>query len=304
MKLFIRICLSLCAAALCATPANAQYWNPWSGWWGAGYYGSPAYAAPVYTSYYGSSSYGSPSYGCCGTATPAYAVSYGSYGSGCCASSCCDACGSGCASGSCAGTVPSGSLKPAQDPISDKKSPDYEDDTRSRRFDPDATTPSTPRVVDPLDPIDSRDRTDLFGRPKAGTEGAGSGSGSGTFEEDKTDPVLDRSLQKPPMADPLDGKTLDPVESSPGTPVDGKTFLEDTSKPANSASRGRDVVIARTGSLSEVIAPKRLASRSLPASQRSASAGKLANQSNNTKSDSPRPLRWISAPLADGHVQL
>ena len=309
MKLFIRICLSLCAAALFAAPANAQYRNPWSGWWGAGYYGSPAYAAPVYTSYYGSSSYGSPSYGCCGTATPAYAVSYGSYGSGCCATSCCDSCGSGCASGSCAsgscaGVAPAGSLKPAQDPISDKKTPDYENDTRSRRFNPDATTPGTQGADDPLDPVDSRDRTDLFGRPKAGTEGAGSGSGSGTFEEDKTDPVLDRSLQKPPMTDPLDGKTLDPVESNPGTSVDEKTFLEDTSKPANSASRGGDVVITRTGSLSEVIAPKRLASRSLPANQRSASGSRLADKSNNTKSDSPRPLRWISAPLADGHVQL
>lgn len=299
MKLFIRICLSLCAAALCSTPANAQYWNPWSGWWGAGYYGSPAYAAPVYTSYYGS-----PSYGCCGTATPAYAVSYGSCGSGCCGSACCDACGSGCASGSCAGTAPSGLLKPAQDPISDKKTPDYENDTRSRRFNPDATAPDTQGADDPLDPVDTRDRTDLFGRPKAGTEGAGSGSGSGTFEEDKTDPVLDRSLQKPPMTDPLDGKTLDPVDSNPGTPVDEKTFFEEPTKPDTSASRGRDAVIASTGSLSEVIAPKRLASRSLPASQRSASASRLADKSNNTKSDSPRPLRWISAPLADGHVQL
>ncbi|MBC7965637.1 MAG: hypothetical protein H7Z17_06885 [Fuerstia sp.] len=80
MKIFIRICLSLCAAALFATPANAQFYNPWSGWWGAGYYGSPAYTAPVYTSYYGSPSYtsfygsyssASPSYGCCGIAAPA-----------------------------------------------------------------------------------------------------------------------------------------------------------------------------------------------------------------------------------------
>ena len=311
MKLFIRISLSLCAAAMFATPANAQYW---SGWWGAGYYGSPAYAAPVYSSYYGSPSYtsfyrsyssGSPSYGCCGTAAPAYSVSYGSSGNGCCATPCCDPCGSGCASGSCAGISPSGSLKPAQDPISDKKSPDYEGDTRPRRFDPNAA----PGADDPLDPVDGGARKDLFGRPQEGTDGGtGSGSGAGTFEENKPDPALDpaldRTLQKPPMADPLDGKTLDPVESNPGTAVDETTFYEESSKPADRASVGRDAVIARTSSLSEVIAPKRLASRTLAASRRSAPGSKLADTSHNTKSDSPRPLRWISAPLADGHLQL
>jgi len=311
MKLFIRICLSLCAAALFATTANAQYWNPWNGWWGTGYYGSPAYAAPVYSSYYGSRSstsfygsanYGSSSWGCCGTASPAYAVSYGSSGNGCCATSCCDACGTGCASGSCAGVTPAGSLKPAQDPNFQKKATDYDDEIRSRTFNPDSTSPGTDDLIDP---VDSSVRKDLFGRPKEGTGGGtGSGSGAGTFEEDKTDPALDRTLQKPPMTDPQDGKTLDPVETEPGNPVDAKTFFEDSSKPADSASRGRDAIIARTGSLSEVIAPKRLASRSLPVSQRSASASRLAKKLDNTKSDSPRPLRWISAPLADGHVQL
>lgn len=317
MKLFIRICLSLCAAALFATPADAQYW---SGWWGAGYYGSPAYSAPVYTSYYGSSSstsfygsanYGSPSYGCCGTAAPAYAVSYGSCGNGCCVTSCCDACSSGCASGSCAsgscaGVTPAGSLKPAQDPNFQKKATDYDDETRSRRFEPDATSPVTPGTDEPLlEPVEPRDRTDMFGRPKTDIDsGTGSGSGAGTFEENKTDPALDRTLEKPAMPDPLDGKTLDPVDSEPGTPVDEKTFFKDSAKPDNSASRGRDLVLSRASSLSEVIASKRLASRSLPASQRSASASRLVQKSNSTKSDSARPLRWISAPLADGHVQL
>jgi len=196
-------------------------------------------------------------------------------------------------------------LKPAQDPISDKKSPDYDDEPRLRRFNPDSPSLGTPGADAPLDPVDSGDRQDLFGRPKEGTDGGiGSGSGAGTFEEDKTDPALDRTLQKPPMTDPQDGKPLDPVDIDPGKPVDEKAFYEDISKPGNSVSRGRDIVVARTSSLSEVIAPKRLASRSLPASQRSASAGRLADKSNNTKSDSPRPIRWISAPLADGHVQL
>ena len=311
MKLFIRISLSLCAAVLSAAPASACCL--FGGWWGAGYYGSPAYSAPSYSSYYGSPAYTSyygggydASSGCCGTAAPEYSMSYGSCGSGCCATNCCDTCGSGCASGSCgsgscAGTTPAGSLKPAQDPISDRKSPDYDDDSRSRRFNPDAASPRSPQADDPIDPVDARDRTDLFGRPKSGTDG---GSGSGTFEEDKSDPALDRSLRKPPTTDPLDEKTLDPVETDPGKPVDDKTFLDDTSEPDNSASLRRDSVIARTSSLSEVIAPKRLASRSLPASHRPASVSKLAGNSDNSKSDSPRPLRWISAPLAEGHVQL
>ncbi len=310
MKIFIRICLSLCAAALFATPANAQFYNPWSGWWGAGYYGSQAYYTPSYTSYYGSPSYtsfygssssGSPSYGCCGTAAPVYAVSYGS---GCCAPACCDPCcdpcGSGCASGSCVGSTPAGSLKPAQDPNFKEKANGY--DEEPRQF-----GPGTKGADEPLNPVDDPDRPDRFSRPKAGT-GGDSGSGSdtdpGMFNIDGVDPATERTNQKPPVTDPQDGTTPNPDETEPGKQVDEKTFYKDSTEPDNAASLRRESVIARTSSLSEVIAPKRLASRSLPASQRSASGSKLADKSHNTKSDSPRPLRWISAPLAEGHVQL
>jgi len=122
--------------------------------------------------------------------------------------------------------------------------------------------------------------------------------------DETPDPALERTNQKPPMTDPLDGKTLDPVEADPGMPVDEKTFFEDTSKPVDSASLRRESVIARTSSLSEVLAPKRLASRSLPVSQHSVSGSKLVDKSSKTISDSPRTLRWISAPPAVGHVQL
>ena len=122
---------------------------------------------------------------------------------------------------------------------------------------------------------------------------------------DGVDPETERTNQKPPMADPFEVNPVDPIDNSdPGKPVDQKTFFEDTNKPDNTATLRLESAIARTSSLSEVIAPKRLASRSLPASQRSASGSKLADKSHNTKSDSPRPLRWISAPLAEGHVQL
>ena len=315
MKLFIRIGLSLCAAVLSAAPASAYCLFPFGGWWGAGYYDSPAYSAPSYSSYYGSPSYTSyygggyssaaPSYGCCGTAAPDYSASYGSYGSGCCATSCCDPCGSGCASGSCAGSTPAGTLKPAQDPISDRKTPDYEGDTRPRRFNPDAVSPRTPETDEALD---NRDRTDQFRSPRSGTDtrsdsGTGSGTGPKMFD-DTVDPAQERTNQKPPMTDPLGEKTLDPVEVDPGKPIDEKTFFEDTSKPDNSASIRLESVIARTSSLSEVIVPKRLASRSLPASRYPVSNNQMADKSNNTQSDSPRPIRWISAPLAEGHAQL
>jgi hypothetical protein len=331
MKLMIRIALSVCIAALSAAPASACWLYPFGGWWGAGYYGSPAYSAPMYssyyapsytsyygspsyTSYYGSTSYASsygsfssPSYGCCGNSAPVYTASYGSYGGGCCDNSCCQSsCGSGCASNSCVGTTPAGTLKPAQDPISDRKTPDYEDND-SRRFVP----RSTPRNNDALDPVNEPDRLDPFVRP--GTEdgarpnpgtGAGSGRDPGGMFDDGIDPARERTNQKPPMSDPLNEEELDPIKPELGNPVDEKTFFDDTSTPDNTTYRGSNAVMARTSSLSEVIAPKRLASRSLPASLRPVSSSALADKSNNPKSDSPRPIRWISAPLADGHVQL
>jgi len=114
----------------------------------------------------------------------------------------------------------------------------------------------------------------------------------------------ERTNQKPPMDDPLNGEELDPIKPELGNPVDEKTFFEDASQPDNTTSRIPNAVIARTSSLSEVITPKRLASRSLPASHQPVSRSTLADKSNNPKSDSSRPIRWISAPIADGHVQL
>ncbi|MEZ6035027.1 MAG: hypothetical protein R3C17_18185 [Planctomycetaceae bacterium] len=318
MKFCIRIALSMCVAALLATPASACCLFPFGGWWGAGYYGSPAYTAPAYSSYYSAPSYTSfygafsaPSYGCCGTAAPAYSASYGSFGSydgGCCTNSCCQSsCGSGCASGSCGGTTPAGTLKPAQDPISDKKAPSYEDDPRSRRFVPESRSPRDPAADDPLDPVNEKDRYDRFERSRTresepanpGTDGT---RNPGMF--DTIDPQTERSNQKPEMPDVLEDLESEPADPGLGNEVDEKTFYEDKSNRDNTTSRSRDAVIARSSSLSEVIAPKRLASRSLPSGHRSAARSTLADKSSKTQSDAPRPVRWISAPLADGHVQL
>jgi hypothetical protein len=187
-------------------------------------------------------------------------------------------------------------LKPAQDPNFKEKAGGYDDETQQ-------FSPAKGGADDPLDPVDNPDPTDRFGRPKAGT-GSDPATDPPMFN-DGIDPATERTNRKPEVTDPLNGEPVDPIENAdPGKPVDEKTFFDDAAKPDNSAAVRRESVIARTGSLSEVIAPKRLASRSLPASPRSASGSKLAEKSNNTKSDSPRPLRWISAPLAEGHVQL
>jgi hypothetical protein len=189
-----------------------------------------------------------------------------------------------------------------------QKAPDYEDDTRSREFESDSNTRprDRSRVNDSLDTPAERDRIDQFENPRPGTNGrSDSGSEDGLFKEDKIDPVPDREiLRKPPMSEPLDEKDIDPVEPELGSPVDEKTFYEEKLNPDNTTSRPRDAVIARSSSLSEVIAPKRLASRSLPSGQRAAARSTLADKSSKTQSDAPRPVRWISAPLADGHVQL
>ena len=328
MKLMIRIALSICIAALSAAPASAGWWYPFDGWWGAGYYGSPAYSAPMYssnyapsytsyygspsyTSYYGSSSYtsnygsfSSPSYGCCGNSAPVYAASYGSYGGGCCDNSCCqsscgNSCGSGCASNSCVGTTPAGSLKPAQDPISDKKAPDDSYDP-PRNF-----QPRTRGTDDLLDPPKERDREDRFSRPPADDRdrpipGTDRGRDPDTFE---LDPPTERR-EKPPMEEPFDGEKLESIESDPGNPVDGKTFYHENAKPDNTTTGVFDDVMNGASYLSEVSASNILGSRSLPARLRPVSRSTLADKSNNPKSDSPRPLRWISAPLGYGNLQL
>lgn len=321
MKLFIKTCVSLCAVVAMTTPASACCWFPFGGWWGAGYNAAPAYSsnyAPSYTSYYGSPAYSSfygagsmmaPMSGCCGTAAPAYAASYGSYGAGCCTNSCCDSCGSGgCASGSCVGTEPVGSLKPATDPISNKSKPAYDDEPRTRTFPSDTDNPRPrSRDLDPgLDPLDDTNKKDMFDRPAGGT------GRTGVDTDTEKDPFpaddglnfgRDRDTQKPPMEDPLDGTTIDPVDENPATPKDDKTFIDGTTTPSET-SRGRDTVIARTSALSEVIAPKRLASRSLPSTSRSVSSSKVAGKVDSQKKVQQKSLRWISAPLPNGHASL
>ena len=319
MNLFVKTCVSLCAVVALATPASACCWFPFGGWWGAGYNPVPAYGsyyAPSYTSYYGSPAYSSfygagsamaPMSGCCGGVAQAYAVSYGSYGAGCCNNSCCDSCGSsGCASGSCVGTEPVGSLKPATDPNFNKPKTNYDDEPRTREFPSDSTRSRSRNLDSDLDPVDSLNRKDMFDRPDggAGQSPGASEADKDLFPEDDLDFGRDRNSQKPPMEDPLDGTTIDPIDENPGTPADNKTFLDNSDSNPSETSRPRQTVIARTSSLSEVIAPKRLASRSLPSTTQTVSNSKVASKTDGQKTGNPQPLRWISAPLPTGHVSL
>lgn len=156
--------------------------------------------------------------------------------------------------------------------------------------------------------MDDSNRKDMFDRPGADETGRNSGVGTETekdpFPVDDLNLGRDRDTQKPPMEDPLDGKAIEPVDGSPGTPTDDKTFI-DGDKPAPSAiSPRRNTVIARTSSLTEVIAPKRLASRSLPSTARIVSSDKVAGKIEGQKKENQKPLRWISAPQPIGHVSL
>lgn len=202
-------------------------------------------------------------------------------------------------------------MKPAQDPISEQKAPPYEEDLRSRRYNSETPAPRGRGTDEPANPPADREPPDSFNSPNSGTRGRfDSGTGSGRDSDmfdDTVNPGVERSNQKPPMPEVLEEKEIEPVEPvepDPGIQVDEKTFFDDLPKSDNTTFRGRDAVLARTSSLSEVIAPKRLASRSLPSTQRPVSHSALSDRSDNPKSESPRPLRWISAPLPEGHVQL
>ena len=202
-------------------------------------------------------------------------------------------------------------MKPAQDPISEQKAPDYERDAPPRRYVPETSTPGGRGTEELANPPKAPEPRDNFNAPNPDTRGrldsgTGSGRDSGFFEE-STVPPVERLNNKPAMPEMLEENEIEPVEADeadPGIPADGKTFLDDVPKSDNTTFRGRDAIVARTSSLSEVITPKRLASRSLPSIYRPVSQSTLADKSDNSKSESPRPLRWISAPLSDGHVQL
>jgi hypothetical protein len=274
MTRIFQLCIIAFGLVGSAGTADACCLWPFGGWWGAGYspmasygyggYGA-GYASPVYQSV---GYYPAASYGCCAT------------------TSCCDPCGS-CSSGSCGAstgtsTGTSDSLKPTSDPNFNKGTNEYDSDEslreqerrrRLREMDNSLDTP--PGAGNSTSPAD---------------DFAPMGS---SFDED---PQL---KNKPPMDDvngltPADPGTkpesnfLDPApDSGTGTDIDKSTRRDRGYRLVNESSR-----------MSEVLAPKRLASRSLPSqSKPTAFAG-------NAGGGHQAPVRWISAPAPEGQVRL
>lgn len=293
MKRLIATVLVVGFSVATSGSASACCLWPFGGWWGAGYggYYSAGYAPYVPPmGYYGA----------------AYAPS------DCCAPACCDPCGAGgCSSGSCAGTNPSGSLKPESDSNFEKGTKD------NNTYDEFDRSPSRRRQDDldnrPLDPADSQTRKlpvdqapvdDFRSRPMGGTA-----ADEPAFE---LDPADEQIKKKPPMDDPaLDIPPVDAAE--PASPMttpapstdDTDTFL-DLDKKANDSSKTEEPANAFqtfSSTFNEVVAPKRLASRSLPAT---GSQGKtsFAGKSSDDKSRANSSVRWISVPMPEGNVRL
>jgi len=311
MKRLFAAILTLVLAFSCMTSASACCLWPFGGWWGAGYgggyggYSGVSYApyVPPTAGYY-SAAYGSMSY----------------LGTDCCAPACCDPCEcgaggcgpGGCASGSCGGTVaPAGSLKPETDPNFDRSSKEkgtYDDDdqfdrdrlrTRDRELDRDLDPLPGARDIPPRtrtapvepDPIDDF-RSSPAGSGRRSSEPFGSGA--------------DEIKNKPPMDDPADDlPAVEPAPADDGLKLNDSTFFEaDDLRPNDQTRTDRPVSLTqRTSGLNEVIAPKRLASRSLPAAPARGKTS-FAGKTPEDKSGSKPPVRWISVPLPEGNVRL
>lgn len=296
MKRLIATVLTICAFLASSGSASACCLWPFGGWWGAGYGG---YQTAGYAPYVPQMGY--------------YSAGYAPMD--CCAPACCDPCGAGgCSSGSCVGTNPSGSLKPETDSNFEKGTKEnntYDEFDRAplRRRQNDLDQPLDPadsqarkRPVDP-DPVDPDPVDDFRSRPMGGT------AADDAFE---LDPAGDQIKNKPPMDDPaLD---IPPVDSAdPAAPMtdpapgtgDTDSFL-DLDKKANDSSKVEEPensLRTFSSTFNEVVTPKRLASRSLPATSSKAKIS-FAGKSSDDKSRTNAPVRWISVPMPEGNVRL
>ena len=198
------------------------------------------------------------------------------------------------------GSTSSGSLKPTTDPNFDRSSP------KSKEYDRDGVRPRGTTDEEEVDPLPRR-RTretnpddDFDSSPASGTgNGTGGAGTSGMFGEGE-DGI--QNSKKPPMTDPAEGAPADSTDPK----KDGTTFLEGESTTSNRDSRKTrrdDSLSDRSSGISEVIAPKRLASRSLP-SNSTGSKASFAGKSNDNKRGADAPIRWISIPSPEGQARL
>lgn len=317
MKSLAALILAAATGAIGATPAQACWFWPW----GMGYYGYNAgyggqYAAPSYPSY--NVGY-RPAWG---LGYPLGYSAYGSaYGSSCCASVCCDPCGGACAGGACAGGAcagttgaqSGGSLKPQSDSNFEGGSgaydaaPDAPAGTRrtpaAKTTDPadvpgsDATfdAPATPRRSVPAV------STDDFNSSGAATEEITPfGAETGVSNKPPVPEIKDLDPVQPDSTFAPEPAAADPAAGKPATEEAGSSdaFLpvEPTAPaPKPAAPKARRVLpgsaVASQGSrMHEVLRPGRLAIKPSGTSL--------------TQKPVPDKVRWISAPLSEGHARL
>lgn len=292
MKRLIATILAVGFSVATSGSASACCLWPFGGWWGAGYGG---YYSAGYAPYVPPMGY--------------YSAGYAPMD--CCAPACCDPCGGGgCSSGSCVGTNPSGSLKPETDSNFEKGTKDSEtydefdraplrrrQDDLDRTLDP-ADSQARKRPVDP-DPVD-----DFRSRPMGGTA-----ADDPAFE---LDPAGGQINNKPPMDDSaLDIPPVDAVDpaapmNEPAPAGGGTDSFLDLDAKANDSTKVEEPensLKTFSSTFNEVVAPKRLASRSLPATNSKAKTS-FAGKSSDDKSRSNVPVRWISVPMPEGNVRL
>lgn len=294
MKRLIATVLAVGFSVATSGSASACCLWPFGGWWGAGYGG---YYSAGYAPYVPPMGY--------------YSAGYAPMD--CCAPACCDPCGAGgCSSGSCVGTNPAGSLKPETDSNFEKGT---RDNGTYDEFDRNPPRRNRDDLDQPLDPADSQTRKqpadpdpvdDFRSRPMGGTA-----ADDPAFE---LDPAGEQIKNKPPMDDTgLDIPAVDPAApaADPAAPMnndpaggDTESFL-DLDKKANE-TKVEEIQIplkSVSSTFNEVVAPKRLASRALPATSSKAKTS-FAGKTSEDKSRSNAPVRWISVPMPEGNVRL
>lgn len=326
MKRLAALILAAATGVIGAAPAQACWFWPW----GMGYYGYSAgyggqYGAPAYPSY--NVGY-RPSWGM------GYPQGFAAYTGSCCAPVCCDPCGGACSGGACAGGA-CGGTGGAQSGGSLKPQVDSNFQGGSGTYDADPATPAGPRrapagkAADPADPSGSDATFDAPATPRrpapAGSTDDFNSSGAATEEitpfgaetgVSNKPPVPEIKDLDPVQPDSTFAPEPAPAEAQPATdaaapaadPAAGKPAAEDTGsgdaflpveptapapKPAVPEARRTlpgSVVAGQGSRMHEVLRPARLAQK--PAS------GSL------TQKPVPDAVRWISAPLSEGHARL
>lgn len=273
----------LATAGLLAGSASVQACCWWPFGWGGGY----GYSAPTYGTY---SAMYAPAF-------PVYSASYAPvWGDACCAPVCCDPCGCGnnCASGACAGTNSSntGTLKPQIDNNFSEPAATYDKAPAAKP----STTPDAEPDPRPRDP--RRRNEETFSAPATRRPATTPADDFGTSTEPAPFGADNEISNKPPLPELNDPATPAPADK----PAEGGDSFQPEVEPAPAsgtapqASRpGRTVLAERSSQINEVLRSPRLATRTAvaPAANRSASQTATASR-----------VRWISAPMAEGHQRL